>query len=106
MAVTEEGEVFIWGWDAAGQCGNWSYGSYHVLPRRVEALVGIKARSASADGLHSLVVTETGARCTHLGDVMKGSSATAVSITSFLRSWWIRCAMCASPPQLSVAATH
>jgi hypothetical protein len=61
LAVTESGEVFSWGWDCFGQCGHGSSNSHGLLPRRVEALTGVGARSASAGRLHSLVVTEKGA---------------------------------------------
>ena len=61
LAVTERGEVFSWGGDNFGECGHGSYGEQHLLPRRVEALAGAKTRSASAEGFHSLVITEEGA---------------------------------------------
>jgi alpha-tubulin suppressor-like RCC1 family protein len=61
MAVTERGEVFIWGRNDKGQCGNGSSSDNQLLPRRVEALAGVRSRSASAGTLHSLVVTEDGA---------------------------------------------
>jgi len=60
LAVTEQGEVFSWGWDTFGQCGHGGSGTNHVLPRRVEALAAIRTRSASAGESHSLVVTEEG----------------------------------------------
>ena len=51
LAVTEQGEVFSLGYDSFGQC---SYGDpidvdpKQLLPRRVDALTGIGARSALA----------------------------------------------------------
>ena len=61
LAVSERGEVFSWGSDAFGQCGHGSASEDELLPRRVGALTGARARSASAGCLHSLVVTEDGA---------------------------------------------
>jgi alpha-tubulin suppressor-like RCC1 family protein len=61
LAVTERGEVFSWGRDDRGQCGHGSSGQVQLLPRRVEALVGVWARSASAGCGYSLVVIEKGA---------------------------------------------
>ncbi len=61
MAVSERGEVFSWGLDRHGQCGLGRSGEPHLLPRRVKALTRSVARSASAGGVHSLVVTEDGA---------------------------------------------
>ena len=63
LAVTERSEVFSWGWNNLGQCGHGRLDSDHnqLLPRRAEALVGVRARSASAGTHHSLVVTEDGA---------------------------------------------
>jgi hypothetical protein len=60
LAVTERGEVFSWGWNCEGQCGHGSKGGDQLLPRRAEALTGVRARSASAGIFHSLVVTEEG----------------------------------------------
>ena len=59
--MTERGEFFSWGSDRAGQCGHGSSRLAQLLPRRVEALTGVRARSASAGGSHSLVVAEKGA---------------------------------------------
>ena len=61
LAVTESGEVFSWGRDTHGQCGHGSSGQLRILPRRVYALTAARVQTASAGGLHSLVVTETGA---------------------------------------------
>jgi len=61
LAVTERCEVFSWGWNRKGQCGHEGAGHTQLLPRRIEALMGVRARSASAGGAHSLVVTEDGA---------------------------------------------
>ncbi len=44
-----------------GVCGHGSSHSKQLLPRRVEALTDVGARSASAGAYHSLVVTEEGA---------------------------------------------
>jgi alpha-tubulin suppressor-like RCC1 family protein len=61
LAVTEKGEVFSWGYDRDGQCGHESSSQQHLLPRRVEALTGVRVSSVSAGDVHSLVVTEMGA---------------------------------------------
>ena len=61
LAVTERGEIFSWGWDMYRQCGHGSSADHQLLPRRVEALADVRARSASAGYYHSLVVTEEGA---------------------------------------------
>ncbi len=61
LAVTETGEIFSWGCATAGQCGHGNSSRKQLLPLRVEALTCIRARSASAGSLHSLVVTEEGA---------------------------------------------
>ena len=58
MAITERGEVFSWGWDYFGQCGHGGSVGNQLTPRRVEALTGVRARSASAGFVHSFVVTE------------------------------------------------
>ena len=60
IAVTEICEVFSWGLNNYGQCGNGSSGDHQLLPQRAEALAGVRARSASAGKWHSLVVTEEG----------------------------------------------
>ena len=60
-AVTESGKAFSWGFDVFGQCGHGISTQKHLLPRRVDALTGVRARSASTGNLHSLVVTEEGA---------------------------------------------
>ena len=60
IAVTENGEVFIWGMNDKGQCGYGSSGDNQLLPRRVVPLAGVRARSASAGTKHSLIVTEEG----------------------------------------------
>ena len=44
-----------------GQCGHGTFGDIQPLPRRAEALVGVRVRSASVGDWHSLVVTEGGA---------------------------------------------
>jgi len=61
LAVTEEGEVFSWGSASSGECGHVISNGDQLLPRRVEALAGVRARGASAGWNHSLVVTENGA---------------------------------------------
>ena len=68
MAVTTRGAVFSWGWDADGQCGHGrssvdgrSRDENEMLPRLVDALHGVRVRSASVGISHSLVVTEEGA---------------------------------------------
>ena len=61
LAVTEEGGVFSWGDGLYGQCGHGSSRNQQLLPRRVEALTGVWARSALAGFAHSLVGTEEGA---------------------------------------------
>ncbi len=41
LKQSERGEVFSWGKDALGQCGNGgSFDQGQLLPRRVEALTG------------------------------------------------------------------
>jgi hypothetical protein len=66
LAVTESGEVFSWGYNTRGQCGHTDgpaddfNSGVEMLPRRVEALARVRARSASAGNDHSLVVTEEG----------------------------------------------
>ena len=63
LAVAKRGAAFSWGSDAFGQCG---YGSssgqqlQQLLPRRVDALTGVRGRNVSAGTFHSLVVTEEG----------------------------------------------
>lgn len=47
LAVTpEEGELFGWGLYLYGQCGNGSSSRRQLLPRHMQALMGIRARSA------------------------------------------------------------
>ena len=68
VAFTETGEVFTWGLDQHGQCGHGTYfhntttGRQNVqrIPRRVRALAGVHAHSASAGTSHSLVVADEG----------------------------------------------
>ena len=60
IAVTERGEVFSWGLNSHGQCGHGNSGDNLLLPRRIEALSGVRVRSSSAGRWHSLVVTEEG----------------------------------------------
>ena len=63
IAVTENGEVFSWGWNKEGQCGH-KESVVVRRPMRVEYKHGsgnaIRARSASAGQRHSLIVTEAG----------------------------------------------
>ena len=60
LAVTERGEVFSWGFGRNGQCGHGQSRGNQKLPRRVDALTGVRVRSASTGDSHSLVVTEEG----------------------------------------------
>lgn len=53
--MTESGEVFSWG------APHGVYEDSQLLPRFVEALTGVRARSASAGGCNCLVGTEDGA---------------------------------------------
>ena len=69
LAVSYGGEVFSWGDDSFGQCGiggakkptnvNNPQTTY-TLPRRLEALNGVRVRIASTSQFHSLVVTYDG----------------------------------------------
>lgn len=65
LAVTEDGEVFSWGADEYGRCGHCDdfkqWPAAATRPRRIDALAGIRARSASASDYHSIVTTESGA---------------------------------------------
>jgi alpha-tubulin suppressor-like RCC1 family protein len=58
--MTDGGEVFSWDLGGYRHCGHGFNGLSQLLPRRVEALTGVRARSASAGGTHSLVMTEEG----------------------------------------------
>lgn len=59
LVVTERGELFSWGNDQSGQCGNGNcVYDPQLLPRRV--LCDVSVRSASAGQYHSLVVTDDG----------------------------------------------
>lgn len=53
LAVSQRGEVFIWGKDLIT-------GATKLLPTRIEAMTRVKARSASVGLDHGLVVTEDG----------------------------------------------
>ena len=50
--ITKTGEVFIWGKGGYGKLG---YGdeNYQVTPKRVEALVGVKAKMVSCGANHT-----------------------------------------------------
>lgn len=60
VAVAESGDVFSWGFDRFGQCGHGKPVGNRLLPLCVESLSRVTARSASAGGIHSLVVMECG----------------------------------------------
>ena len=50
-----------WSDNFSGECGHKSSNRILLLPRRVEVLTGVRARSASTGGGHNLVVTEESA---------------------------------------------
>ena len=105
LAVTEEGDVFSWGVDMYGQCSHGRPSDQQLLPRRVEALAGVRARCASAGGEHSLVVTEDGVLYC-FGHGFDGRLGHGRCDDAISRGWWLRCAMCATPKQPPVAATR
>ena len=60
VAITEEGDVYVWGRGEYGRLGLGEKGTSKLLPRRVEGLEGHKVVEASAGGTHTVVVTEDG----------------------------------------------
>ena len=78
LALTENSAVFSWEWDVYSPCGHGSPSNHKPLPRRVDALMGVRARSASAGDMHSLVVIEEGALysfgCGSRGNLGRGSN--------------------------------
>ena len=60
VAITEEGDVYVWGRGEYGRLGLGEKGASKLVPRRVEGLEGHKVVEASAGGTHTVVVTEDG----------------------------------------------
>lgn len=59
LALSEEGEVYSFGWNSHGQLGHGDL-LWKPTPRLVEALRGVRISSVAAGGSHSLVLSEAG----------------------------------------------
>jgi alpha-tubulin suppressor-like RCC1 family protein len=59
VCVTKSGEVFTWGHGRYGKLGHGDEINQES-PKRVEALVGVKAKTVSSGGQHTAVCTEDG----------------------------------------------
>ena len=60
LAVTEDGNVWAWGWNEDGQVGNGETGGPAVLPVKVSLINGTLVDMVSAGDHHSLALTTTG----------------------------------------------
>ncbi|KAL3640480.1 hypothetical protein CASFOL_015448 [Castilleja foliolosa] len=60
-AITEDGELYIWGKNANGQLGLGKKAEKRIfLPQKVECLDGVAIRTASLGSEHSIAVTDKG----------------------------------------------
>lgn len=57
LATTDFGEVFSWGFDSHGQCGHGGFNVDRPIPRRIEALAGVRVSSTCSGNYHSVVLT-------------------------------------------------
>ena len=68
--VTRDGEVFTWGFGSSGRLGHGDTTVEQRTPKRVEALIGVKAKQVSCGKYHNIVCTEDGKAFT-FGDIEK-----------------------------------
>jgi hypothetical protein len=60
IVLTSSGDIYGWGWNRYGQCGNGSDCKYQLIPFKMNDLIDVKFKAISCGTYHSMAVTTDG----------------------------------------------